>query len=377
MSVYVSRDTFNSRERFDRLRKPGAPPELFQLEVTARCNNNCRHCCINLPAGDRDARTEELSVEEIARIGGEAVELGVTWCLITGGEPLLRDDFAELYLALRRRGFLVTVFTNACLVTEQHVALFRKYPPRDLEVSVYGVTRDTYERVTRRAGSFEAFQRGLALLHEGGVKVRLKAMGLRSNLHELPDIIRFCRENTKDIIRFDPLLSLRYDGDLVRNEEIRSERLSATEIIALEQADSAFAEFLEAECDALIVPAFERRVSDRLFRCGAGRGTFTVSYKGEFRLCSNLWHPACTFDLRRGSLIEAWQQFVPRVLSIRPTSTEYSARCGSCALVNLCQWCPASAYLENGTLEGWSERFCQVAHARAEVIQQRVAEAGE
>ncbi len=128
-------------------------PVSFELEITARCNNDCRHCYINLEASDRAAQKAELSASEILDIARHAVELGAVWCLVTGGEPLLRADFAEIYMGLKRLGLLVGVFTNACLVTPAHVELFRKYPPRDLEVSVYGVTQETYETVSRCPGS--------------------------------------------------------------------------------------------------------------------------------------------------------------------------------------------------------------------------------
>ena len=59
----------------------------FDLEVTARCNNDCPHCYINLPAGDREAMGQELTLAEIDRIADEAVALGAVWVLITGGEP--------------------------------------------------------------------------------------------------------------------------------------------------------------------------------------------------------------------------------------------------------------------------------------------------
>jgi len=77
----------------------------FDLETTARCDNDCRHCYINLPAGDRAAREQEFSVEEIGNIADQAVSLGAVWCLITGGEPLLRKDFTDIYLLLKRKGF--------------------------------------------------------------------------------------------------------------------------------------------------------------------------------------------------------------------------------------------------------------------------------
>jgi radical SAM protein with 4Fe4S-binding SPASM domain len=346
-------------------------PLSFDLEVTARCNNDCRHCYINLPAGDTEARRKELSLAEIGDIADQAVALGALWCLITGGEPLLRHDFADIYLALRRKGLLVSVFTNACLVREEQVALFRQYPPRDVEVTVYGVTEETYERVTRRPGSYAAFRHGLDLLLDSGIKVRLKAMALRSNVHELPAIAAFCRENTTDYFRFDPLLHLRYDGDPRRNEEIRNERLSPAEIVAIEQADDERARALQKDCDRLIFPAYDGDVCDHLFHCGAGNRSFVVSYDGIFRLCADLWHPDCIYDLRRGSLVQAWEELVPRVRDMRSAKSEFLVRCRRCPIINLCLWCPAHAHLESGELDGFSPYFCAVAHARADALKAR------
>lgn len=347
----------------------------FDLEVTARCNNDCRHCYINLPAGDRAAKEKELSLEEIGEIADEAVSLGALWCLITGGEPLLRKDFEDIYLALKRKGLLVSVFTNAALIREEHVKLFKRYPPRDIEVTVYGVTEETYERVTRRPGSFAAFRRGLDLLLGSGVKVRLKAIAMRSNVAELPEIARFCRERTKDYFRFDPFLHLRFDGDPKRNEEIKSERLSPEEVVALERADPERFESLEKGCEKLIVPKFSHITCDHLFHCGAGNGSFIVSSDGLFRLCSSLWHPDCVYDLSKGSLTDAWHSFVPRVRDMRSNRKEFLEKCHVCPLINLCIWCPAHAYLETGEMDVPVDYFCTVAHARAEALRELDSEA--
>ncbi len=101
----------------------------FDLEITARCNNACRHCYINLPAADREARSKELTLQEISSIADQAVALGALWVLISGGEPLLREDFEEIYMLLKRKGLLVSVFTNATLIRDEHIVLFKKYPP--------------------------------------------------------------------------------------------------------------------------------------------------------------------------------------------------------------------------------------------------------
>ena len=365
--AFVGRQSLPDLGLWDTL-KERRRPISFDLEVTARCNNDCRHCYINLPAGDREAQTRELTLAEIERIAGEAVAMGAVWCLVTGGEPLLRSDFAAVYMALKRLGLLVSVFTNACLVAPAHVELFRRYPPRDIEVSVYGATRETYEAVTRRPGSYDAFRRGLDLLLESGVKVRLKAMALRSNAHELPAMGEFCRAHTKDYYRFDPLLHLRFDGDKRRNEEIRGERLSPEEIVAVERSDDERFGALQRGCDKLIGLDHEEAACDHLFHCGAGNGSFSVGYEGTFRLCNSLWHPDTTYDLCCGTLAEAWETVVPRVRDLRSNSREFLEKCRRCGIINLCLWCPAHAALETGQMDEWIEYFCAVAHERARAL---------
>jgi len=342
-------------------------PLQFDLEITARCNNDCRHCYINVPAGDREALERELSVAEIERIAGEAAELGAVWCLVSGGEPLMRDDFDDVYMALKRRGLLISVFTNACLITPRHVELFRRYPPRDIEVTVYGATEETYERVSRRPGSYKAFRRGLTLLEEGGVRPRLKAMALRSNVHELAEMGRLCRERSKDYYRFDPLLHLRYDRDERRNAEIRAERLNAEEVVAIEAADEERSAALRAACERMAAAGGVAE-TDVLIRCGAGMYSFAVGPDGMFRLCSAMWHPDTLYDLRSGTLREAWERHVPLVRDLRGSRQEFGAWCASCPRINLCLWCPAHAYLETGSLERHVDEFCAVADARAQAL---------
>lgn len=346
----------------------GRPLFSFDFDLTARCNNNCRHCYINLPAGDAAAKNRELSLAEIDRIASEAATLGAFWCLLSGGEPLLRGDFADVYLLLKKKGLLVSVFTNAALVRPEHVRLFKTYPPRDVEVSVYGATRETYEKVTRTPGSFEAFLKGLDLLLGSGVKVRLKAMALRTNIHEFPAIAAFCRARTKDYFRFDPFLHLRYDGNEARNAEIRAERLAPEDIVRLERADPARFRELKEKCG--IRPGAVRGADAPapLFHCGAGLDSFSLGYDGQFRLCSSLAHPDCVFDLRTGGLREAWRTLVPRVRGLVSGRPEFLKTCASCPVVGLCQWCPALAYLESGQMDVPVEFFCGTAHARADAL---------
>ncbi|TAM38438.1 radical SAM protein [bacterium] len=345
-------------------------PISFDLELTARCNNNCRHCYINLPANDKGAKKRELSLMETKRIIDQAVSLGAFWCLVTGGEPFLRDDFFEIYLYLKKKGLLVSIFTNATLINQEHIKILNKYPPRDIEVTVYGVTQETYENVTRTKGSFGAFMRGLDLLLKNEIKVRFKAMALLSNVRELPLIAKFCRERTKDYFRFDPFLHLRFDSNALRNKEIISERLSPEEIVRIEQQDPERSRELEKNCGKLINPKFAHFGCNHLFHCATGNSNFAVSYDGYFRLCSLLWHPECIYDLKKGELKEAWESFALRVRDMRSNNEEFLNNCRKCTIINLCMWCPAYSCLETAELDKPVEYFCKVAHAREESLKQ-------
>lgn len=343
-------------------------PFSFELEITARCNNECRHCYINLPASDNEAKKIELSIEEIDHISEQAVKMGVLWCLITGGEPLLRKDFSEIYLMLKRKGLMVSVFTNACLITQEHIDLFKKYPPREMEITVYGVTEKTYEAVSRKPGAFRSFIKGLDLLRKNNINVRLKAVAIRSNYHELEEIAEFCRKGTKDYFRFDPMLHLRFDRDENRNREIKEERLTPEEIVRIEQNDPERSVALKVNCDEIIFDRSGQEKGPELFYCGAGKASFSVSSDGKFRLCSSLWNPDHIFDLRSGTLKDAWENFVPEVLSSKSDNPEYLNKCRTCNIINLCLWCPAHADLETGSPDNWVEYFCDVAHAREAAI---------
>ena len=122
-------------------------PLAGTIELTRRCNNRCRHCYNNLPAKDPKALASELSTSDIRRILDEIAAAGCVWLLMTGGEILLRPDFLELYRHAKKNGLLVTLFTNGTLVTPKLAEALVQSRPFAIEVTLYGSTAETYERV--------------------------------------------------------------------------------------------------------------------------------------------------------------------------------------------------------------------------------------
>lgn len=367
-SPYQQRHRFPESSLWQRFQRADYPVQ-FMIELTPRCGLNCRHCYVNRPAGDAAARARELSCAEILDIARQAAELGAIWCTLTGGDPLLREDFQEIYLGLKRLGLLVTVYTNGTVITPALADFFRRYPPRDLYLTVYGATEETYERVTRRPGAYAAFRRGVEALHAAGVAVRFKAIALRSNLHELAAIADFCHTYTAGMpVHFGTVLHLRTDGDAARNAEILTERLTPEEVLDCRRFNDATPAPPAPEAVA-VAPAID---PDYLFQCRAGLQSYVVGYDGQYRLCISLVAPETMYDLRAGTLREALYDFTPRVRALRRatdtpcTPCTACTACTACTVRRFCISCPAYAHLETGRMDAAPPYFCTLAQACAQ-----------
>ena len=339
----------------------------LDMELTERCNNNCIHCCINLSADDLVAKEKESSTEKIKNILKEAVSLGCLSVRFTGGEPLLRDDFEELYVFSRRLGLKVLIFTNATLITRHLAELFSRIPPLEkIEVTVYGMKKSSYEAVTRVSGSYDAFWRGINLLLEKKILFVVKGALLPSNKDEIDEF----EEWAKSIPWMDkpPSYSMFFDlrcrrDVAVKNKLISSVRLSPQEgLKVLTRRKEEYIKEMKEFCSK-----FMRPPGDKLFSCGSGHGGCVDAY-GKFQPCMMLRHPDCVYDLKQDSLKNALENFFPRMRETRATHPEYLAKCARCFLKGLCEQCPAKSWMEHGTLDTPVEYVCEIAHGQARFL---------
>ena len=159
-------------------------PVSATLELTRRCNLRCVHCYLGDQAEQHRLKDRELAAAAMKAAVSEWAQAGCLYLTLTGGEPLLRPDFPEIYRHARERGLVVTVFTNGTLVTEEIAGLFREFPPRKVEISLYGATAATHDGVTGVPGSHARAWAGIRRLQGAGVRVALKTVLMKSNLAE-------------------------------------------------------------------------------------------------------------------------------------------------------------------------------------------------
>jgi radical SAM protein with 4Fe4S-binding SPASM domain len=333
------------------------------VETTFRCNLRCVHCYVNEPARDQAAQSRELGTSRLLRLLDEMAEEGCLEVLFTGGEVLLRPDFPEVYLHALRRGLRVTVFTNGTLITEKVADLFEAYRPACVEISLYGMTRETYERVTCVPGSFDKCMAGIGRLQARGVPLKLKTMVLAWNRHELDAMRDFAAGLGVDF-RHDSLLNARVDCGANRNPELQ---VTAAEAVAADLGDEATR---RKHADSFRATLAEDAPSAReeVYSCGAGQIGFTVDPYGRLQLCQ--LSRRSSFDLRDDTFARGWNEFLP---ALRARTWQSNSVCRSCSLRPVCGSCPGAAELEHGDIEAAVASFCEITHLRAHALVGEVA----
>ncbi len=318
------------------------------IELTRRCDLGCPHCYLGFAR--RTPKEEELTREELFDLFDQFRAEGCLFLTFTGGEPLLREDFREIYLGALRRGFLVCLFTSGAPLGRPTADFLSRYPPLHVDVTIFGASERIYERISGRPGSFRNARAAVRMLAERGIPFGLKTVVTRRNREELEEMKQYARRYGKTL-RFDSLVTPGLDGS---RDGLRF-RLPPREIIRLDREDEAkWREWRDYACrpGGIEDPGL-------LYGCGGGLHSFHVSSRGQLSLC--VIDTNHRFDLRRGSFREGWREFIPRVRAIRAGPDR---PCGGCRHRLLCTVCPAWSRLETGDPEKPVEFLCQVAALR-------------
>jgi len=342
-----------SKEFHQRIFNQRIPVE-GSLELTFRCNNNCVHCYCNQPVDDASEKNREMDTATIKRIIGEAVDAGCLWILLTGGEPLLRPDFKEIYLYTKKKGVLITLFTNGTLINDEIADFLAQWRPFSIEITLYGATQKTYEAVTRNPGSYRQCIQGIELLLARNLPLKLKTVAIRQNVHEIPLIKSYAGRLGLDF-RFDSMINTRLD----RDKSSLSARLPAEDVVRLDLEDEerlrAWKEFIDKYAG--------KSDSDRLYPCAAGNNSFHIDPYGNLSICSIARKESCS--LKAGGFEDAWRDFIGR---LKEKTLSPNNKCRECEFSFLCDQCPGWAQLEHGDDETPVDYLCQIARKRAEAF---------
>ena len=174
---------------------PDRSPINGTFELTGRCNLKCNMCLLRVDKKCMDKlNLKELTANEWINMAQQAKDAGTVGLLLTGGEVMLRQDFCEIYEEIAQMGFLITVYTNATMVTDKIMDIFRRFPPHKIGVTMYGASNETYKKMCGCEDGFDRFVDGVNQLTQLPSLFDMRTTIVKENLYDLEAMKKFTSE---------------------------------------------------------------------------------------------------------------------------------------------------------------------------------------
>jgi MoaA/NifB/PqqE/SkfB family radical SAM enzyme len=320
------------------------------FELTRKCNFSCIHCYNSF-----DKEKADLSLEKLKTIVDKIVEKECLYIVLTGGEPLLYKHFKEFWIYAYSKGLLITLFTNASLIDDSIISLFKKYPPYDIEVSLYGFSEKTYSRITGLKNQFDIVKGNIIRLNNEKINFSVKSVAFKYNIKEIKNIYNFTKKiNVK--FKYDLNISPGINGKKTSHLFASSKDIVNlfNEIEESPKARTTFIKNLNIS-RKILTP------SHKIYTCGAGKATIYIDIKGKIHPCTICRTPEInnsgkTFD-------EIINNELPKLLT-KETKNRNIVACNSCKDSYFCDFCQAIE--ENRDIHeteklSWKANICRIA----------------
>jgi len=323
-----------------------------QWEITYKCNLDCLHCYI--PKKDRNKPGAELTTREVIKVLEKLKKAGVIYLIFTGGEPLIRKDFPQIYLEAKKKGFLISVFTNGTLIDKELADLFGKYRPFSIEITLHSIKENIFEQITQRKGSFEKTMKSIELLYERKVPMVLKTVGLKINKEDILSTKNFIRNFKGVHYKFDSLIIPSLD----RNPEPLSYRLTPTEIVKIENSDDEFKEQIRRILRTNT--SLPEKYRNSLYPCYERTQGSTIDPQGKLSYCL----VERSFGIDVLSENDIWESYLEKARQLQKKVFPPNSPCANCKIRMLCPQCPGRSYLLGVNPYQPVDYYCELAKER-------------
>jgi radical SAM protein with 4Fe4S-binding SPASM domain len=330
--------------------KAGHQPIVAQMEFTHRCPLHCEHCytdCYN----NKESTQGDLPTSKVKEVMDKCKADGVLWFCFTGGDPLMREDFIELYLYAKKLGFITTVFSPLVAMSADVLKTFMVSPPFGIETTLNAATDSKYKEITK-TGSFKKHVENIKKLLKNNVPVRVKTQVTKQNINQIDKIKKLVESLGLDF-RPSTMLHARLNGDT----HPATLRLDPKEAVRVNEQYGFFDDEESRPPGEKInlKKLIGKPESDKLLSCAAGGHAFWISPQGKMLICGNL--RMNDYDLlKKGSSVK--EGFYKLHKEIHGLKFKTNSKCRRCEYKLICQWCAGRAILETGSLEEPIDYFC-------------------
>ena len=328
------------------------------FELSPLCNMDCKMCYIKMSKEKQESIARLRTKEEWIELAQNAKEKGMLFLLLTGGEPFLVKDFKELYIELHKMGFCISINSNGTMIDEDVIEWLKHYPPMRINMTLYGASNETYERLCNNPKGFTQVTKAISLLKENNIQVKLNCSVTPYNKDDLKQMMDFAQEHDLVIqatsYMFPPLR--KDETKIGQNDRFNAEdaAIYGAYISAYSNGFDRFKDYIESGQLALYDADDDCGVveGDHM-RCRAGITSFWMTWEGKMLPCGMI--PNGGLDPWEVGFDEAWENAKNIVSEIT-----LPVKCAGCGKKDECRACAAMVYTETGTYDKVPQYRCEM-----------------
>lgn len=334
--------------------------EWCSWEITRKCNMDCKIC---LCGGFRDTRAKELTTWEAFSLCDQIADMGVGRVVLTGGEPLIRDDWDRIAERLSGQGVAVQLITNGSLVTPEVVERIKCAGIEKVSVSIDGTQK--IHDAGRMAGSFARCEYAIGLLREAGIPVFVATTVTAKNFDNLSalkdELVRMGVEH------WGIQLGLPYGNFAVHAQDVLPPEKMVELIDFCYDAGRKGKLYIYPGENIGYYTCKEAVVRSRALHtdkipvfsgCPAGISTLSIAYEGTIlgiSLCVNNFLEG---NIRNRPLREIWEDENSFAWRRKLRREDLQGACHDCGYADVCLGgCPAVRYATTGDVCG-ENQYC-------------------
>ena len=316
-------------------------PRLIAFEVTRRCRFNCLHCRAAAGPGTKD---REMTTKQCERILSSIAKLTKCVIILTGGEPMERQDIYEIVGHGRGIGHRMVMATCGYAIDEKSIARLKEADVLALSFSLDGASAPTHDKIRQADGAFDAAVHAAQIAREAGMRFQINTTISKVNIEEVPGIVELAKRlqaycfnafilvpTGRGVGMADEILDpLQYE--VLLNELLRLKLEAGIEVRVT--CGPQFAR--------LCHQTRARRLIDDVSGCMGGRGFGFISYRGDVQTCGFLDISAGNLLRRRYNFKKIWLEsdFLNEIRDL----SAYKGKCKTCEYLAACGGCRARAY---------------------------------
>ena len=326
---------------------------LVAWETTRRCNLACKHC---RAVAENHPYENELDTKASFRLLEQIKEVGDPIIILTGGEPLLRDDIFDIAAYGTKLGLRMVMAPNGTLITEESAQKMKDSGIKRISVSLDGSTPETHDAFRGLENAFENSIRGIKIAKKAGIEFQINTTITKTNLEQIPKILNLA-EKLGAVAHHIFLLVPTGRGKYIVDSEINAKEYEKTLNWFYDQREKTSLQ-LKATCaphyyrilrqrakqDGKKV-SFETHGLDAVTRgCLAGTGFCFISHVGRVQACGFL-DVECG-DITKQTFKDVWED--SQVFNKLRDFNNLESKCGICEYKRVCGGCRARAYEATG-----------------------------